>query len=309
MTICGCLGSLVSTLPFIGFIGKGMLLIAGLLSKWLITVSEWCSAIPGAVMRPTSLWMIILIAGAGILLSVAAMRLSFREVCAILCGILSAFIVALPISACLSSESVTVALATDDNGTVIVVQRGAEAVLMADQASGLYAARRMMADIRAYEPQLLVVNGCKTQHEAHLADFKREYPAMTVVSCDGISEPALLDHSLNSGDRISFWDDCSLLVLSDEWWLLSVGDTSLLFGLSSKSVFSDSLPTADAVLLYEASLTGTHAVEADAIFCISYSVEPLAENVYLIIDDEPICILTDGDGRFRWLWRPKNVLE
>ncbi len=308
MTILGCLGSLISIVPLLGFLGRGMLTIAGLLAKWLITVSEWCSAIRGAVLRPTSLWVIVLIAGAGVILSFAMVRLPFRQVCAVLSALLFAFIAAQPISAHMSVDSVAVSLTVDDNSTVVVVQNGTKAVVIARGADDLFAARRLMERVRAYEPQMLVISQCKPQHEAYLADWKREYPLLTAVSYMDTAS-VLSDLLLTDGDSVSFWDGCSLRYLTDEWCLFTYHDTSLLFALSSRAVYTESLPVADAVLLYGSAITDNHAVSSDVVFCVSDFDEMSAENICILNDKQSVSLLTQGDDHWRWLRRSGYVLE
>lgn len=313
MTILGCLGALLSVVPVVGFIGKVLLLLAGVLARWLIAVSECCRDIPGVVLRPTSLWIVVFLSGFAILLSVAAVRFSFRRVCCLACGMLFALIVALPVDRQLHDGCVTVAVTADEHGTVLVAERDGEAIVLMNDAADIYTASALIDDLRVSRLRLLVVNKCRTQDEAYLVEYKRDYPSLTIVSADEIGVGCIVDDSLAVGDTIYFFGDMSVAVEPNNQWLLSVGDTQWRIAMSSASELSESAPHTSAALVYASSLKENVSVKADAVIYVVDSDGDTdvteTDGLYCISNEEPMLLTTNGDGVWRRLRRWMYVLE
>lgn len=311
MTILGCLGALLSLVPGISFVGYGMIMLAGLLAKWIIAVSTWCSLIPGALLRPTEMWMIILLAGGGVLVSVSIMLLTFRRACAVLCTMLSALIVLLPIGSRLNMNTVTLAIAADKHGTIVVAEHESKGIVLINDVASLYTASTMLDDLRVSQPQLLIVANCRTQHESILAEWRRDYSTLEIVSGDDVGVTELVDYPIAVSDSLRFWDDCSIDIVSDDSWLLSIGDTRLLIALSQSYQYTDSSPPAQALLLYEAALRDCVTIDADAVFYVAddSSATTDADGLYRIEDEKPEFLVTNGDGVWRRPWRVMYVLE
>ncbi len=313
MTILGCAGALLTLIPVVGFVGNGLILLAGLLAKWLIVVSECCSRIPGALLRPTDMWVTVLIAGSGILISVAIVRCSWRHVCCLLSALLCAFVIALPISRLVQADAVTVAIAGDRYGSVVVAEHDSKGVVIMNDAASMYSASMMLEDLRVSQPQLVIVANCRTQHEAYLAEWKRRYPSVEIISAAEIGQPQLFDDTIAVSDKLRFWGDCVLDITSDNHWLLSLSDTRLLIGLSKWTRWEMPTPATDAVLLYESSVRDGVTFSSDAVFCVTDEDDKTtvdAQNgLFFINNEDPMYLVTDGDGVWRRLWRSMYVLE
>lgn len=311
MTILGCFGAVISSIPFVSFLGKGMIFLSGLLAKWLISVSECCAAVPGAVFRPTSLWIIIFVGGAGVVVSVAIMRLSFRRVCALICAVISTFIVALPIYSYLVSGRYIMGFSTDAHGTVAVVDDGKSTVAIMNNAASIYTLSSLLNTLRSDRLSLLVVNRCQTAHEAYLAELKREFPFVEIACAECDEGAEWLDYLLKRIERIDFNPGCSLSTPNRDFWTLSIGESQCVLSMSDDVDSIPDLPPDSAALIYAESVGENVTLDADVVFCSAesekYSVRK-AEGIHVFSEGESVFIATFGDGRWMWMRRIFNVL-
>ena len=310
MMTLGCVGSLLTLIPPVAFFGRGLMVLAGLVAKWLIAVSDFCASIPGVVLRPSALWLLFFIAAGGVIVTVAIVRLPFRQVCVTLCVMLVATIVALPIHSSLMADRCSVAFATDSHGTVAVVDSADGAVAMMNSAASIYTLHSLMDQLRIDELECLVVNQCKTAHEAYLADFKRECSSVSIACVEDVLEAEWLDCSLSHADWIRF-DEQRSLDVSVGSWLLSVGESRLYLSMSRTAGMPPEFGDGDMALVYADKLVGSCTLDAGAVFCSAdsekYTVSE-SEGLYVISNDEPVFVTTTGDGQWKWMRRVFGVL-
>lgn len=310
MMTLGCVGSLLTLMPPVAFLGRGLILLAGLLAKWLIAVSDFCATIPGVVLRPSALWLLVFIAVGGVIIAVAIVRLPFRRVCVTLCTMLVTAIVAVPIHSSLIADRCSVAFTTDSHGTVAVVTSADGAMAMMNSAASIHTLYSLMDQLRIDEPECLIVNQCRSVHEAYLADFKREFSSVSIACVEDVLDAEWLDCSLLHADRVRF-DAWRSLDVSADGWLLTVGESRFYLSMSPHADVPRELDDGDIALLYADMFDGGRSLAAEVAFC-SVDDEKCtvskSEGVYCFSDEEPVFIATTGDGHWKWLRRMFGVL-
>ena len=206
------LGTLCGFVPFLGWLGRGLLFAAGLLARYVGWVAQTCSSdwvwVP--VTHPWQVWLIggvCLVAVCGLLC-----RISARRLLAVL-AFLS--VTAAGIGTPLTSASVQLTVLSLDNEGAFIVTQGDHCALLLTHGCELdeavYAARR-------FNPDAVFLGDATAEDMGRLSRFPdaevfstaevREYPRVTLCP---------------EGGTVTFWEGCRLTVLSADWWRLQVG--------------------------------------------------------------------------------------
>ena len=212
MMALGWLGTLCGLVPFLGWLSNGLLLPAGLLARYIRWSAQICSLdwawIP--VTKWWQTWLIIaLCAGAvcGILC-----RISWRRILACLSFLaVIIYCIATP----LTTPMAEVTVVSLDGDAAIVVRYGFHTALLLTHGRELDEAVYALPTL---DPDVVFVA------EASASDAPRlhRFPDATVFAAEDAA--AISAHPCPVGSTVTLCEGCTLSLLSEDWWLLRVGD-------------------------------------------------------------------------------------
>lgn len=276
----GWLGTLCGLVPFLGWLGDGLLLLSGFIARYVLAVAQVCS--PAwtwvEVTRPWQLWLvygICAVAVCGIL-----WRIPFRRVAASLTALAVLAGMAIPLTA--TPLRVTV-LSSDDGGAVLVEQSGHRFLFLTH--SGVL--QEVTYALPPLHPDGVFVA------EADAADVTQTdlYPDALWLGAD---EVALLAEdtfcTCPVGSTVTLWEDCRLTLLSDTTWLLRVGAEEVWISTDRDGVPTDT----NALCLY---VGGTPTAPPSSICGVVCSKawlrrnRPLQTEREIYIVEEPITFI------------------
>ncbi len=297
MLVLGFLGILLRCTGVLYWIGDLLLLLAGLIAKYMIAVAEWIGSFSGAVLLLQQWWQIVWIVGAVALLFVLLYRFRVRTLCGIWCVLLVVLLSAHGISAQLHRDTTTVRIVNDGGRAVIILEHRGQAAVLAHNLSSVYAARSALEQDGYLYPQVLLFGGGKTMHTAYLTDWLADHPDIKAFSTGSATLSAPQATVLSTSNVVEFWEDHSLQILSGGWWRLTMGETVMLIASPSGRPFPAGA-TADVYLLRAGSLSDVLTLEGKAIFWIdsSYASVHGTDGVEIIPRGEDARLITTGNG-------------
>lgn len=215
MMALGWLGSVCCLVPFLGWLGRGLLLSAGLLARYVGWVAQICSPDWAWIAVPHR-WQVWLIGG-----------LCLVTVCGILCRVscrrLAASVGALAVlAACVGVPLTThslqlTVLSLDNEGAFILTHQGHSALLLTHGKELDEAAY----NTTALDPDVIFLG------DAFAADVSRlsRFPDATVLAAPQVAEMASGREMIACpvGATVTLWEGCRLTPVTAAWWRLCVG--------------------------------------------------------------------------------------
>ncbi len=303
MLVLGFLGILIRVTFIFSWVGDLLLLVAGLIAKYMIAVVDWLGAFSGATMLLQHMWQILWLVGASIALFVAMRYFRAHTLRRLWCGLLVLFIIAHTSSALLNKGATTVHILSENNSAAIVLAHEGKTAVLVQDLKGLYTARRQMENDGYRYPTLLLLGDGEQTYASALAEFLDTYPDVQTITTGSAKVLIPQSAALTTGDIVQFWGNYSIRVLDEGWWLLTMGETTLLIAppggreLPQKAV-------ADGYVLFADVLPDTLSINTSQVFCIcSEGTTVTADGPLEIITDEAGShVVTGGFGDWHPLW-------
>ena len=214
MMALGWLGTLCGLVPFLGWLGKGLLLLAGLLARYTTAVARICSP-AWAWVSVTQPWQWLLIFG------VCAIA-----VCGILCciprrrvlAVLALFAVtAFCIGTPLTASRIRMTVLSSDNEGAFVIEHGDRCALLLTHGSELDEA---VYGMPRFTPDAVFLNAASAEDVARLGRF----PDAAVFVTDEVAQMTA-DRAVTAcpmGSTVTLWEGCRLTLMSAVWWCLQM---------------------------------------------------------------------------------------
>lgn len=204
----GWLGALVGLVPLLSWLCRPLLWVAGVLTEYLCGVSRFASP-PWAWITADQVWQWLLI---GCLCGVAVYGI-LRHVHThrLMAGLVTLFVLTAAIGSpmALLSVRLTVLPAGDRGG--VWLQQGTHSVLLVSHSSALAALQAQSAHPAEV---VLVAQGAMTD-----ADRSADWADTAYLTVDPASHP--------TGTLLRLWQDGSIFVYSDAWYLMQAGDATV----------------------------------------------------------------------------------
>lgn len=223
--LTGWLGVLLAGVPLLYPIGRGLLLVAGYLARYLAWVAQLCSP-QGTFVRVDTLWSLALVSGLCILLVYGILRRVSRR--RLLAGVLALSVLAVGVGLPLTLGVPRLTVSPAGDGASILLRQGRRAALLVTHSDGLsdaiYTAEGLDLDL-VFVGDGDPADGGALARLVHGTDATHVYTTATTGWEAGVPFAV---HEFYPGDRLSVWGRYSLTVPADGWWRLEVGDAALL---------------------------------------------------------------------------------
>lgn len=279
---CGLVGGIIGILPFGLPLAKGVLLVAGLMAKWVLAVAHAIAAVSPAQLQirhtvfivlciviPIAIYFGYTLYGKSGGKRIAASGLALVLVCVVGVGVFS-------------NRTVTVRVADAGNDLVTLVQTPdcCMAIVSGGSHDAFLSAKRYIAACGVERLDVLVVTEGDETVTASLAAFTQEIAVdalvYTVADTDytagiaGVTRyPVTKPSAFSFGARRT-------LETKDGWWHLTLGETTVLFAMADAGV--SGLPyawrTTDAVVFCGDVPKGVNVLETQraVLLCTPYTI-------------------------------------
>lgn len=222
----GWLGTLCGFIPFLGWLSNGLLLLAALLARYVGWVAQVFS--PAWAWISVALpWQWVLLTGlCGLTVCGILCRIPLRRLVASLCGLtVTALCVALP----LTTHEVEITVLSLDNEAAFVIQQGDRQALLLTHGRE---ADEALYTLSYLDPDVVFFGDATAADTPRLRRFPRAVGFATeevAALSGGTFSPCPM------GSTLTLWEGCRLTLLSEDWWLLRVGDHSVRICLNPKA--------------------------------------------------------------------------
>lgn len=293
--LMGWLGALCGLIPFMGWLSNGLLLIAGLLIRYIANVATRLSS-PQTWVTVGQWWQWLLLTAACALLTAGILcRVPRRRIVTVLltltvltCGVGLPFTAAPP----------RLTVVPVDNEAGLILQQGTHCALIITDLRDI---NEVVYDTPAFDPDIVLVLGGDASAITQMkrwpqADIVIATPAIWIVGTD------IPFSALPVGGQIALWDDCRLTRLSDGWTQLEMGDDTVCIGTDAQQP----CPHPQGWRIYVGSAPATPPDIPYAIVCndtwLRRHHTALTGRETVIYNDYVTFTPQQGEWR-RWLWQ------
>ncbi len=294
MLVLGFLGMLLQSFGILTAVGELLLIVAGLIAKYIIIVAEFLSSLPGASLLIQYTWQTVWLVVVCVLMGVAIMRWRLSTVRRVWCGCMAVLLLISTVFASLHYGRTTIQVLNNEGCSVVVLQYKGESVALVQELEGVRMARSAFeADGYRSSPLLVVDDGSTSQMEL-LQDWREAYPETLIYSGGRVSSFSSVS-TVSVGDTLQFWDYHFLRLLPDGWWLLEVGANRLLIAPRRRTALPN-IP-ADAYVLLESALPQSMPDTDALVIQIQAQQQTTAIHPgggYYVDWDEGVRLFTDG---------------
>ena len=227
MMALGWVGTLLRLIPFLSWLGQGVLLVATLLARYVVWVARICSPDWAWVTIPHT-WQWGLVCGVCLIAVVGILcRLPVRRwLAAVSMLAVTVLCIGLPITA--SSVEMT-AISLDNEGAFVVTQ-GDHCALLLTHGRKLDEA---VYTAPPFDPDVVFLGDAAAEDVARLSRF----PDAATFATDAVAQRANTG-SLTAcpvGGTITLWEGCRLTLVSADWWHLRVGADAVWICVNPKA--------------------------------------------------------------------------
>lgn len=296
----GFTGVLLRGVGVLTSIGELLLLLAGLMAKYLIHVAGWLASLPGALIAIRHLWQVLWLAGTCLLMGITLARFHLGTLRRIWCACLVVLLMVHSGGSAVDRTVTTVSIHNVEGKAVVVVEHNGRGMALAQDLGGVYSARMSLENDGYRTADFLVLGDGSPYQSGQLSEWREAYPH-TEVYLYGRTASFTRGTTVTTGDTLVFWEDHSLRLLSDGWWLLSVRNTKLLIAPYRRVMPPEE--QAAAYVLLEAALPKQPLSVAAPVILVRYEEEGktthIHGNVQSIADHERYRLITDGTGQWK----------
>ncbi|MBQ9859515.1 MAG: ComEC/Rec2 family competence protein [Clostridia bacterium] len=233
--LCGWVGILLCAVPPLAFLGRPVLLCAGILSKLTHAVTRLCGRVAG-IITITELWQLVLAIGGCILLVIAVRRCRRLTCCVLAGGLLAITLSAGGLDYALSRPHSVVTAASAGEGIALLTENRRQRGLLVSHSDGLRDAATLLHNIGCNRLDYLLIGEGEPNRAGELS-YLLEQVAVTHVLCAdsalwtaGIEGITTLSRGDRFGTNMIFWT-----YLGDSW-RLDMPHTHLTVGGHASSV-------------------------------------------------------------------------
>lgn len=211
--LTGWLGGLIGLIPFLSWMARGFLLVAGALAEYLCLVARWMSPDWAWVSVPQVWQWLTVVILCGITVYIVVCRVRSRRVVA---GLVTLLVLAIGIGTPLSLMSPRLTVLAAGEGGGVVLQQGTRRVLLVSHVDELPAVR---SALESPVDGILVARGAITE-----GDRSDQWADAVFVAVGAATREQSADVVLcSAGNTIYPWEGSSITVLNDAWFLVQAG--------------------------------------------------------------------------------------
>lgn len=236
--LLGWLGAVCGLVPFLGWLSRGVLLLAGGLARYMLWVARLCAPAWAwlTVMRG---WQWLLLCGVCLLATVGILRRVPRRRLATGLSAVTVLAVAVGIPLTVMPARVTVVPSDDEGG--FILRQGTHCALIVTDAAEI---EEIVYATAPFEPDVIFVGAGDAADIPQLTAFSR---ATVVTADEEWRDNRGGDTGLCPvGGTVELWSDCRLTVVSAAWWRLDMGGDGLWIGTDPAAP----APVADEMCVY-----------------------------------------------------------
>lgn len=209
----GWLGALVGLIPFCSWVARGPLLAAGALADYLCRVAEWTSPDWAWVSVPQWWQWLLLLSLCGVAVYSIVCRAYSRRLMA---GLLTLAVLTVVVGTPLTLMSPRMTALSAGEGGGILLQQGTHRILLVSHSSELSALQNAL---ESPADTVVVAQGALTA-----ADVSDKWAGTVFVTAGAAEQEQDADVvSCPVGSVLYPWEDSSVTVLEDGWFLMQVG--------------------------------------------------------------------------------------
>ncbi len=212
--LLGWSGTLLSYIPFLSWVGHGLLVIAGGLIGYMQQVATWMSADRVFVTVDTR-WLLAFVSGLCMLLMGGILlRIPWRRV---LCVALAIAVAVLGIGVPLTDRLIRVTVIPAESGAVLTVRQGSHTALCVSNGDSLSEAvwRTSGAD-----PQVLLVQDVPATQVSALTELAQGASVYRMAAEEPILGIPFSVTDIEEGAAVPLWQDAGITLVTEGWWRL-----------------------------------------------------------------------------------------
>ena len=219
----GWLGAVCGTIPCLGWLSNGLLLVAGLLARYLRAIAQAFDASWNwGTLSQHWVWVLLTVL-CGVTAYGIRCRISRRRVAAVL---MSITVLALGIGLPLTAAPLRVTVVSVDNQCGLILQQGRHCALIITDPQDM---DEVVYETPAFDPEVVVVLG---GNPSALTQMNRWPQAKVVVAAptDWTGGTQLSITPCGVGETIQLWQGCRLTRLTDGWTAVQAADQAIGVG-------------------------------------------------------------------------------
>lgn len=307
--LCGWCGLLLSGIPGLAAVGKGVLSAAGLLVRFVLWVAKFFAA-QGVFLRVTTLWGIFLVGGisAGVIDGICCRDSRMRR--RLLAGVGAVLILCLSAQRVLAANTFTVRMHPAGSGMALLMDNGRYRMLVVTHSNGLAQAGYWVSSVGCMDVDCLVVGNGQPAYAGQLASLcKQIHPEHTLSVPDaawtaGLSTPVT---ALPPGTRVE--GAFRFTLETSGRWRVEMGKTSLLICADKQAALPPATAADAMVFVGAVPLGGDTAVTAQGVLLWQEDTPPVVSDRYplWVLPEDGGVLTTWGNGRWSaapdYTWR------
>ena len=298
----GWAGLLLCAVPGLGFLGEGVLTVAGFCARVAVTLATWCSQRP-LFIPVSAVWSLLLVIGLCLCLAVAVIKGRSVMRRRLMAGVLAVVLVTLTAHGVLVRRVTTLTVSADEDSAAVLAHCGDEYALLVTHSDRLAAAAELVEQAGCPRVAFLLLGEGDSADGGVLAQLLRTVEVAGIYAPDGATWAYGCDRRiirLTEGTSLSVTE--LTVTAADGAWLWRSADSHLLLcpsgmppGITADwAIFTGSLPEA-------ATLSGVRQG-----ILLGADTPPEATDTLpaalLSYPQDHITLATDGDGE--WSIRP-----
>ncbi len=241
--LLGWVGTLLCLCPFLTWLGKPVLYLAGLLSRYLI----WAADIFGrdwAFVPIHDMWQFLLMIALCVLLAVGIrLRLPWQRMAT---ATLTLAVLTVALCYPLTNVGARLSVIRSDGTTALLVQDGSHSVLLAADSSGLDDMPHVLLDVGCTRLDGIVIGAGEPKDVAKLNELLYRTATPTVYTTDTAEWEVHTDLTptrFGVGEPLTLWQGCTITRVDACWWRVDTVGGSVMLGVET-----DALPPQEAAL-------------------------------------------------------------
>lgn len=212
--LLGWSGTLLSFAPFLSWLGRGLLVIAGGLVRYMQQIAEWMSA-EQLFVHTDMRWLLVLVGAVCVLLTCGIlMRISMRRV---LCATVAIVMVALGIGLPLTAPLMRVTVTPTQSGAILTIRQGGHTALCVSSGDGLDEA---VWQTNVADPEVLLVRDVPAARVSALTELAQGAAVYRLAAEEPVLGVPFEVIDREEGATVPLWSDSGIVIVTEGWWRL-----------------------------------------------------------------------------------------
>lgn len=214
LLLLGWSGALFCLVPFLSWLGQGLLVMAGGLVRYMQQMAVWMSA-ERLFVHTDMRWLLVFIAALCLLVMCGAwLRVSWRRV---LCVTLSIAVTVLGIGLPLTAPLMRITVAPTSSGSVLTIRQGRHTALCITSGDSLSEAVWLTGNA---VPQVVLVRDVPIAQVSALEELVQEASVYRVAAEEPVLGVSFSVTDTEEGKTVPLWGDSGITLVTEGWWRL-----------------------------------------------------------------------------------------